>query len=285
MDNQQLLHHIKEMLKEDVGSGDVTTEITPNKRITAVIRSNSNGYASGIHELGVLFRGHRIKATPKVKDGGKVRRNQVVFVLEGRVNDILPLERVSLNLLSRMSGVTTLTRKYALVLKKAKSKAKVVATRKTAPGLMRLDKKAVALGGGLTHRMGLYDMVLIKDNHLKVFGKDVNKALAAAKKAKNSRKIEVEVSSTNDALTAIKCGAGIVMFDNMRPNQIKAAIDAIRRIGLRRKVLLEASGGVNLANLKAYGKTGVDWISAGRLTQSAEALDYTLDVIKVKGEK
>jgi nicotinate-nucleotide pyrophosphorylase (carboxylating) len=179
-----------------------------------------------------------------------------------------------------MSGITTITRTYADTLIKSGSKTKVAATRKTAPGMMRLDKKAVLLGGGVTHRMGLYDMILFKDNHLKLFCGDVKAVLASVKKAKTRLKVEIEVSSIKDALIAAENGADMIMFDNMRPPQIREAVDLLKAKGLRKKVLLEASGGVNLDNIVLYGQAGVDWISVGRITNSSQALDYTLEVLE-----
>jgi len=281
MDDKELLKRIECMVFEDVGSGDITSSFTPNRKVEAVIDSNSEGYVSGIHELKLLFRKHRIKATAHVKDGEKLKAGKRIFTLVGRSRDILPLERMALNLLSKMSSVTTATRRYADELKRIGAHAKVAATRKTSPGLMQLEKKAVFFGGGVTHRMGLYDMVLLKDNHLKVFNGDVLAALKAAKKAKTGKRIEVEVNTAEDAVIAAKNGADLIMFDNMKPHEIKQAVALLEIGGLRRKVLLEASGGVTLDNIGEYGKTGVDWISVGKITYSAPGLDFTLEFLKV----
>ncbi|MFH1055033.1 MAG: carboxylating nicotinate-nucleotide diphosphorylase [Candidatus Altiarchaeota archaeon] len=280
MDDRGLGKRVEVMLREDVGSGDVSSSFTPNKRVKAVIISNSSGFVSGVHELQILFKTHHIQVRSHVKDGGVVRRGRVVLTLEGRARDILSVERTALNILSRMSGITTLTRKYADKLRKAGSKAKVAATRKTTPGFRYFEKRAVVLGGGLPHRMGLYDMVLIKDNHLRLFDCDVRRALDAASNAKKKYKVEIEVASVKDALAAAKSGADILMFDNMQPSSIRKSVALLEKKGLRRRVLLEASGGVTLDNLGAYGMTGVDWISVGRLTHSAEALDFSLEVLK-----
>jgi nicotinate-nucleotide pyrophosphorylase (carboxylating) len=282
MDNRQLIHHLETMLQEDVGSGDLTSQITPNRRIIAQVRSNSVGFISGVFESATLLRRHKIKVNTYVRDGERINRGQLIFTLEGKARDMFPVERVVLNVLSRMSGITTLTRKYVGVLASIGSKSKIVATRKTAPGLMMLDKKAVLLGGGLTHRMGLYDMILLKDNHLEAFCGDIQKAVKAAKAGGFGSKIEVEVASKDDALTAAESGAGLVMLDNMKPSRVKGTMKALISSGLRRKILVEVSGGVTLSNLCSYGKLGVDWISTSKLTNSAAGLDFTLDVIKVK---
>jgi len=277
MERRQLKRLLEGFLSEDLGSGDVTSSFTPNRKVNARIISNSNGYVSGISELKLLFTGHRIKVKALSKDGGRVRKGQTVLSLTGMSRDILAVERTALNMLSHMSGVTTATRVYAGALAKSKSHAKVAATRKTMPGLRYFDKKAVVLGGGLSHRMGLHDWILIKDNHLKAFGNDVVAAVEAAKKSGVRAKIEVEVQRAYDALAAATYGANIIMFDNMPPKQVADSVRLLKAAGLRRRVILEVSGGVTLKTIGSYGKTGVDWISVGRITHSAPALDFSLD--------
>jgi nicotinate-nucleotide pyrophosphorylase (carboxylating) len=279
MDSSDVSEILEAALREDVGSGDVTSAFAPNRRIKAVITSDSPGYVSGVKELSLLFKRHKIGAKAHVKEGDMVRKGQKIFSLDAMSSNLLPVERVALNLLSRMSGVTTNTRKYVDALKRYKSKAKIVATRKATPGLMRLEKKAVEVGGGLTHRMGLYDMILIKDNHLMLFGGDVKAALAAAKKAKGKLKVEIEVESVKDAVTAAECGADLIMFDNMKPNDIAWAIGLLEAKGLRKRVILEVSGGVSLKNIRDFAKLDVDWISSGKLTASAPWLDFGLHVL------
>jgi nicotinate-nucleotide pyrophosphorylase (carboxylating) len=281
MEDRALLKQLDAILLEDVGPGDITSQAAPNRRVRAVIDSTAAGYVSGIRELKILFAHNGIRAKAHVLDGAKISKGQTVFTLEGRVRDLLPVERAALNILFRMSGITTLTRKYVGELKKVKSKARVAATRKSAPGLMRLDKKAVLLGGGITHRMGLYDMFLIKDNHLKVFGGDIAAAVAAARKHKPKVPVEVEVVSSGEALKAAAAGADMILLDNMKPVEIRRTEAALKKAGLRRGVLLEVSGGVSLENIREYGKAGADWISIGRLTHSAPALDFTLEIVKV----
>ena len=282
MDDSLLIKTIDSFLSEDVGSGDVTSAFTPNRRVKAQIISNSDGFISGVCEVRLLFKNHGVKVTAHVKDGGAVSRGQVVLTLSGMSFDILVVERTALNFLSRMSGITTKTRRYADVLKSVGSHSRVVATRKTTPGLRYFEKRAVVLGGGLPHRMGLYDMILIKDNHLALFGGDVSAALAAAKSSGSSLKVEVEVSCLRDGILAVEGGADIVMFDNMSPKKVKAAVSELKRMGLRKKVLLEASGGVNIKNIGAFGLCGVDWISTGRLTQSAPYVDFSLEFVVLR---
>jgi nicotinate-nucleotide pyrophosphorylase (carboxylating) len=279
MDDRELSELLEDMLREDVGSGDITSSFTPNKPVKAVITVNGSGFISGVHEVNLLFRKHNIKVKSYVKEGYRVRYRQQVFTLEGKARDILSVERTALNLLSRMSGITTLTRKYVDALKKAGSKCRVVATRKTTPGLRYFEKKAVILGGGLPHRRGLYDMILIKDNHLKLFNNDIERALDAACKSRIKSKIEIEVSSVKDALIAARGKPDMIMFDNMKSRQVRGAVEELKKAGLRKHILLEVSGGITLRNIRYYAKTGVDWISVGRLTSSAPALDYRLDII------
>ncbi|MFH0861756.1 MAG: carboxylating nicotinate-nucleotide diphosphorylase [Candidatus Altiarchaeota archaeon] len=282
MDLSDVSEILEAALREDVGSGDVTAAFTPNRCIRAEITANSSGVISGLEEAILLFKNHKVAAKAHVKDGASVEKGQKVLTLEGLARDLLPVERTALNFISRMSGVSTATREYADALKKHGSKAKIVATRKATPGLMRLEKKAVKLGGGLTHRMGLYDMILIKDNHLLLYGGDVGAALADAMRAKGGLKVEAEVETVKDAVLAAEGGADLIMFDNIGPSDISEAIRILKEKGLRKKILLEVSGGVTLGNIGEYAGLDVDWISSGRLTTAAPWLDYSLHILKEK---
>jgi nicotinate-nucleotide pyrophosphorylase (carboxylating) len=279
MDVKGLSRHLEVLLSEDLGSGDITAAITPNRRVRAEIVCKQAGYVSGIYELKVLFKNHGIRAVSHVRDGSRVRPGQRIFTLYGMSRVILPIERLALNLLSRMSAVTTITRAYVDELRKVSRTCRIAATRKTSPGLRYFEKKAVVLGGGVTHRFGLYDMILIKDNHMVLFGNDVRVALAAAERSKVKSKVEIEVTSVSDAILAVQLGADIVMFDNMSPPQVRKAVAQLVKMGLRGKVLLEVSGGINMKTLNAYGRCGVDWISIGRITHSAPAIDYSLEFL------
>jgi nicotinate-nucleotide pyrophosphorylase (carboxylating) len=180
-----------------------------------------------------------------------------------------------------MSGIATTTKKLVEMLQKNGLKTKVACTRKTAPGLLYFDKKAVLLGGGDPHRLHLDDMVLIKDNHIKVAG-NIEKAVKKAKeKVSFSKKIEVEVTRVNDALKAAKAGADIIMLDNFPQKQIEKAIKLLKKEGLLEKVLLEASGGITKENITEYASTGVDIVSLGEITDSPKALDISLEITRV----
>lgn len=269
-------------LKEDVGSGDVTSSFTPDKKVVAVIKSNSSGILAGAEEVTSLLRKQGVKVVFHVKDGSNVSAGSNIATIEGPVRSILPVERTVLNILSRMSGVATLTRTYVGLVYEVSSTVRIAATRKTSPGFRYFDKKAVVVGGGVSHRMGLYDMVLIKDNHLFVFEGDIGAAVAASRKKNRKMKVEVEVSTTEEALTAARSGADMILLDNMTPSTVRETVNSLVAYSLRDKVLLEASGGVRLSNVREYAKTGVDWISLGELTRSPIGLDFSLDFIQIK---
>ena len=220
-----------------------------------------------------------IPSKAKAADGEKIKNKQVLLQISGDAQTILSVERTMLNLLSRMSGIATKTRTLAEKLEKANVKAKIAATRKSVPGLLYFDKKAVVIGSGDPHRLHLDDMVLIKDNHLAIVG-SVEEAVKRAKAyASFSKKIEVEVTDVEDALKAANAGADIVMLDNFSPKQAKTAGEALRKAGFS-KVLLEVSGGITGENLLDYAQANVDVISMGELTHSVKALDISLEIVK-----
>ena len=271
---------LKQILAEDIGQGDVTAALVPkNLTVKADVIAKETGIAAGIEEAVILAEYLGLKVKAKVADGDKIKNKQVLMELSGDAQTILSVERTLLNLLSRMSGIATKTRLLTEKLQKANSKAKIAATRKSAPGLLYFDKKAVVIGGGDPHRLHLDDMVLIKDNHLAIVGS----AEEAVKKAKSnvsfSKKIEVEVTSVQDALKAAKAGADIVMLDNFSPKQVKDASEKLRNAGFD-KVLLEISGGITAENLLDYATAQVDVISLGELTHSVKALDMSLEIVK-----
>jgi nicotinate-nucleotide pyrophosphorylase (carboxylating) len=220
-----------------------------------------------------------LKVTSKVADGNKVKNTQVLLEISGDAQTILSVERTLLNLLSRMSGIATKTHTLTEQLAKAKVKARIAATRKSAPGLLYFDKKAVAIGGGDPHRLHLDDMLLIKDNHLAIVGSAEEAVKKAKANASFAKKIEVEVTNTQDALKAAKAGADIVMLDNFSPKQAKEASEQLHKAGFDR-VLLEVSGGITAETLLEYASAQVDIISMGELTHSVKALDISLEIIK-----
>jgi nicotinate-nucleotide pyrophosphorylase (carboxylating) len=222
-----------------------------------------------------------LNVSTKVCDGDKIRNKQIILHLSGDARTILCVERTMLNLISRMSGIATLTRAIVEKLHLANLPVKIAATRKTALGLLYFDKKAIIVGGADSHRLHLDDLVLIKDNHLAIAG-GVKKAVSQAKlKASFSKKIEVEVTSIEDALIAAKEGADIIMLDNFSPDETKNACKTLRKAGFD-KILIEASGGINSANFLEYAGAQVNIISMGELTQNVKSLNISLEVTSKK---
>jgi nicotinate-nucleotide pyrophosphorylase (carboxylating) len=274
---------LRQFLAEDVGQGDVTSAavVPAGLTVEAAVVAKEAGIAAGIEEVGILAESLGLSVKTKVADGDEIKKGKVILKISGNAQTILSAERTMLNLLSRMSGIATATRRLTEKLEKAKATAKIAATRKTAPGLLYFDKKAVLIGGGDPHRLRLDDMVLVKDNHIAIAG-SVENAVKKAKQTAFSKKIEAEVTSTTDALKAAEAGADIIMLDNFSPKQIRKAVEALKKAGFFGKVLLEASGGITEQNLLEYASTQVNIISMGALTHSVKALDISLEITKVK---
>ncbi len=273
-----------QLLSEDLGLGDVTTAaVIPEKQtVEASIAAKELGVVAGIEEIIVLTEALGLEGEAYVSDGNEIKKGQVFLKLSGDARTILSAERTMLNLLSRMSGIATATRRLVKKLRKAKMTTKVAATRKSAPGLLYFDKKAVLIGGGDPHRLHLDDMILIKDNHVALAG-SVEEAVKKAKlSASFTKKIEAEVASVANAVMAAKAGADIVMLDNFSPRQAKQAVQALKKAGLRDRVILEASGGITEATLVDYAATDVDVLSLGELTHSAKALDMSMEITRTR---
>jgi len=274
---------LKQLLAEDVGQGDVTiAAIVPERQtVEASIIAKESGTVAGIEETLILAEALGLEGEAYVSDGAEIERGQAFLKVSGDAQTILSAERTMLNMLSRMSGIATATKRLVEKLRKAKLPTKVAATRKSAPGLLYFDKKAVLIGGGDPHRLHLDDMVLIKDNHVVLAG-GVEKAVKKAKLcASFTKKVEVEVSRVADAIVAAKAGADVVMLDNFSPKQVKQAVESLKKAGFFGKVLLEASGGITEATLLDYASAGVDVLSLGELTHSAKALNVSLEITRV----
>ncbi|HCR85309.1 MAG TPA: carboxylating nicotinate-nucleotide diphosphorylase [Alphaproteobacteria bacterium] len=265
-------------LEEDIGEGDITSEllISDESRSKAEFITRQRAVVCGIPILELIFslEATNLEYFPNVIEGSNIQSGQKIFTVSGNTKSILKLERVSLNILQRLCGISTTTRQYADIIKH--TNAKILDTRKTTPGLRVLEKYAVWIGGGTNHRFGLFDQVLIKDNHLQAVSGDIFKALELAKKAKEKGlKIEIECDSLEQFKKVLEFGAAdIVMLDNMTPDLL---IEAVKMNNGR--FILEASGGINLANIKAIAETGIDHISIGSLTHSAGNIDIGLDFI------
>ncbi len=267
---------LKRFLAEEIGKGDISSRLLPTKKIKAKIISRQNGIVAGVKYAKDIFcfRGNKVKIIKK--DGMMIKPNQTILEIAGSPQSILSCERTALNLLSRMSGIATQTHDLVKKIKAVNTKAKLYSTRKTAPGLRFFDKEAVKIGGGEKHRMSLDQMVMLKDNHLALSGSLSRLILKARKKYK---KIEVEVENSSDSLLAAASGASIIMLDNFTPKEITKTISRLKKAELRKRVKLEASGGITSKNIQAYARTGVDMISVGKITSSVDGIDLSLEVL------
>jgi nicotinate-nucleotide pyrophosphorylase (carboxylating) len=280
---------LKQILAEDIGLGDVTTAaVVPSGLfVEAAVKAKEAGTAAGVEESVILAESLGLNVKTEVADGEELRKGRVIMKISGDTRTILSVERTILNLISRMSGIATTTKGLTEKLKKANATARIAATRKTAPGLLYFDKKAVLIGGGDPHRVHLGDMILVKDNHIAVAGSIENAVKNAKQNASFSKKIEVEVARVTDVLEAAEAGADIIMLDNFSPKQIKKAVELLKKAGFFGKILLEASGKITAENLVEYASTQVDIISLGELTHSVRALDVSLEITRIgdKGKK
>jgi nicotinate-nucleotide pyrophosphorylase (carboxylating) len=245
------------------------------RNVVANIISKDDGVIAGVKVAKIAFESFGIEVFSSIKDGDLVSKGDVVMRVKGNSKDILMLERTVLNILMRMSGIATVTAEMVEKARNVNSNVKIAATRKTTPGFRIFEKMAVEIGGGDAHRFGLGDCVMVKDNHIAVVG-DLVKAIRLAKSASFTKKIEVEVRSVEEALIAAKEGVDVIMLDNFKPWEIEKVITLLEKEGVRKKVLLEVSGGITPENVKEYAKTGVDVISTGYITHSAKALDLSL---------
>jgi len=284
MPRKFLEEKLKQLLAEDVGRGDVTSAavVPADLTVEAVVLAKEAGVAAGIEETVIFMESLGLRVKAEVADGDEIKSGTVILKISGNAQAILSAERTMLNLLSRMSGIATATRRLVEKLRNANATARIAATRKTAPGLAYFDKKAVLVGGGDPHRLRLDDMVLVKDNHIAIAGSVENAVKKAKQNAPFSKKIEAEVTKTADALKAAEAGADIVMLDNFSPKQVREAVAAFKKAGFFGKVLLEVSGGITEQNLLEYASAQVDIISMGALTHSVKALDISLEVVAVK---
>jgi len=273
---------IKTALKEDIGPLDITTTAVIPKaaRIRADILTRSEGIACGLPVCEAIFEllDNDIKFKPQVGEGAAIHKSKVLCYLEGPARPILTGERVALNFLGRLSGIATETHRFAEKVKPYK--VKIMDTRKTTPGLRYLEKYAVRTGGGYNHRMGLWDQVLIKDNHLKVIS---HKSLALSKMLKDVRqkvqkntKIEIEVGDLKDLQEALKGKPDIIMLDNMNADDVKKAIEVRDKYG--NTPIIEVSGNITLENIEEYAKCKPNIISIGSITHSPKSLDLSLEV-------
>lgn len=277
-----LQHLISEALNEDIGDGDHSTLacISPYAKGKAVLKIKQDGILAGLSVAEKIFAYKQpdAKFTAFKKDGDGMKYGEKAFEIEALVHTILMCERLVLNCMQRMSGIATLTQLYTDKLKGYKTR--LLDTRKTTPNFRLLEKEAVKIGGGVNHRFGLYDMIMLKDNHIDYCGgleKAIEKAATYVKEVKPGLKIEVETRSLEDVRRVMKVGKGKVlriMLDNFTPEQVH---EAVKMVGAEFET--EASGGINLENIEAYAQAGVDFVSVGALIHQARSLDLSLKAV------
>lgn len=270
---------IEHCLNEDIGTGDLTTNsiIPPDAISNAYIVAGENGVVAGLPLAEMVF--HRLDPSvefrAKARDGAKVDRGRVLAEIAGNARVILTGERLALNFLQRLSGIATRTARLVELV--AGEKAHIVDTRKTTPGLRMIEKYAVRAGGGHNHRFGLYDAVLIKDNHIKMAGGITAAVEAARRGSPHTARLEVEVEDLAGVREALAARADIIMLDNMDPATTREAVSVVAG-----RALVEASGGINEENIRTVAAAGVDLISVGALTHSIKSLDISLDIKEIK---
>ena len=287
LDKDRILPIVKAALKEDIGKGDITTTALVDKfsssKATIITKEDCVVCGLQIAEWVMAQVDYSVRFKPNCKDGDFVGSGKELAFLEGHVSSILRAERTMLNFIEFLSGISTATKAYTDKVKQYG--VKIMDTRKTYPLLRYLEKYAVSVGGGANHRMGLYDQVLIKDNHIKTQvtrspGHKVTlKELVEAARKKNIKGmvVEIEVTSPVEFADALQGKPDIIMLDNMSPKDVKACVE-IRRLS-KTKALLEVSGGINLDNIEEYAKTGIDMISIGGLTHSVKSIDVSLEIV------
>jgi len=268
---------IEQALLEDIGTGDITTEsiIPSNLKAKGIIKTSDEGVVAGLDIARLVFQKLDSDNTfqEKIIDGTKIIQGKLLTEITGSARTILKGERVALNFLQRMSGIATITSKFCQEVKDLP--IRIVDTRKTTPGLRVLEKYAVRIGGGYNHRFGLYDAVLIKDNHIATAGGIKPAVNSVRKQISHTVKIEVEVENLSQLQEALEMRVDVIMLDNMNLNVMKKAVKTAKG-----KVLLEASGRVTLENVREIAQTGVDLISIGALTHSVKSLDISMEISK-----
>ena len=267
---------IEQTLLEDIGTGDITTEsiIPSNLKAKGIIKTSEEGVVAGLDMVFLVFKklDSEICFQPKIKDGNKILPGEILGEITGPARTILKGERVALNFLQRMSGIATITSKFYHEVKDLP--VRIIDTRKTTPGLRILEKYAVRMGGGHNHRFGLYDAVLIKDNHIAVAGGIKSAVNSVRKQISHTVKIEVEVENLSQLQEVLKVQVNIIMLDNMDLESMKEAVKMFKG-----KALIEASGGITLEKVREIAQTGVDLISVGALTHSVKSLDISMEII------
>ena len=279
--NSKMKKQLFQILRNDISKGDITSALIPKQKCTAEIALNENAYVSGLEEAKFLFSKMNVKSILKVKEGVYAKKGKVIMQLSGSNRHILSVERTALNVLSRMSAVTSQCAKAKKLIgtsktKSAGNKTQIAVTRKTMPGFNDFDKKAAKISGVWAHRQNLNTAFLIKENHLKFF-KFPAEAIFAAKKKHKTKIVEIEVETLKEALNSASANPDIIMLDNFSPARAKKAIKKIRKLC---KCKIELSGGISFKNLRTYNNLGADIISMGSLTTNAKSIDFSLRIKK-----
>jgi nicotinate-nucleotide pyrophosphorylase (carboxylating) len=274
---------LSNFLNEDIGTGDITTNVLIDENVEAIAKiickNEGEIIVSGLHEAKIIFELCDCNCNVLINDGDRIKTGTNVMDIQGSAKSILKAERTALNMIMHMSGISTKTFQFIKRLGEFSQFVNIASTRKTSPGLRYFDKKSVVLGGGISHRMRLDQMILIKDNHISIVG-SVNEAVSKAKsRFKSNRKIECEVIDYQGIIDAIRCGADIIMLDNFTPKSVHDSIEKIKDLGLRDKAIIEVSGGITLDNIQQYASSKPDIISIGSLTHSFQAIDFSLEIV------
>ncbi len=292
LDLEKIRDIVQLAIKEDIGDGDITSKIfIPDGFETeGVIIAKEAGIVAGLPVAGYVLSqiDENLIFTSNIEDGSRVKKGTIIGSVKGLTLSLLSAERLVLNFLQRLSGIATATNRFAEKIKGYRTQ--IMDTRKTAPGWRYLEKYAVRVGGGINHRMGLYDQILIKDNHLKAMGSEKENGTIsrlvrkAREQIENGMLIEVEVEDLCQIKDVVDAGVDIILFDNMEPSKIREAVDIVREIeknqdaGTGKAILTEASGNITIENVEEYADAGVDRISVGAITHSARVLDISFDI-------
>ncbi len=267
---------IDRFLREDIGTGDITTSMfVPDIAGQAVIRCEQDAVVAGLEEASEIFSRMGVRSESLIGDGDRVKADTEVMRVSGPLRSILTCERTALNMMMRMSGIATMVSDATAICRRKSQTVKVAGTRKTTPGFRRYEKKAIVLGGGDPHRYGLYDLILIKDNHIKAVGGVMN-AMEIAMDAPYNMKVEIEVENETDAAIAARCGADIIMMDNRSPEEAERIYNVVKSIDPG--IMVEASGRITLDNISDYADRA-DRISMGAVTHSVKAVHFSLDIL------
>ncbi len=292
LDLEKIKDIVQLAIKEDIGTGDITSEIfiPEGSESEGILIAKEDGIVAGLPVAGYVLSqiDENVILTSNIEDGSRVRKDTIIGSVKGLTLSLLSAERLVLNFLQRLSGIATVTNRFVERIKEYRTQ--IMDTRKTAPGWRYLEKYAVRVGGGINHRMGLYDQILIKDNHLKTMGSEKeNGAISrlvrkAREQIESGTLIEVEVEDLCQIRNVVNAGVDIILFDNMEPSKIREAVDMVREFeknqgaGTGKVILTEASGNITIENVEEYAEAGVDRISVGAITHSARALDISFEI-------